>query len=342
MRIGATSNWGSPIAFCFLIAIVAICVEHYASPPGGLQLPALKEGNGDPTVRMGGLNYPREAIDRDGFKVSIPHTAHRIVSQYWSIDEYVYSIVPPQTVVAVSESVYDRKYSNNYLLAEHFRPVIATDPESVLRLNPDLILVSDEMRPDFTSLMRSAGVPVYRMQTMFQTLKQVETAILLTGYLTGYDEAARREANRFHASIEHARNMAADARLHDVPPPRILGLGNSYSYGSETLFQDIVVTLGGVNVGAEGGLKGYDSISSEQIIRWDPDWIVAGADAGSVQALSQQLLKDPAIALTKAAKNGHVLVLENHVFLPMSPYSTLLVEAMANALYGSRMPGHEA
>jgi ABC-type hemin transport system substrate-binding protein len=50
----------------------------------------------------------------------------------------------------------------------------------------------------------------------------------------------------------------------------------------------------------------------------------------------QQLLADPAISITKAARNGHILVLENHIFLPLSPYTTLLVDAMANALYGSK------
>jgi iron complex transport system substrate-binding protein len=342
MRIRTVLSWGSPIALCLFITIVALGVEHYASPPGGLQLPPVKESDGDPTIRMGSANYPREAIDRDGFRTRIPHPAHRIVSQYWSIDEYVYSVVPPETVVAVSESAYKKQYSNTYLFAERFRPVIAIEPEGVLRLSPDLIIVSNNTRPDYTSLMRSAGVPVYRMQTMFQTLKQVEAAILLTGYLTGSDEAARREADHFRASIQRAHERALQARANGAPPPRILGLGGAYSYGRETLFQDIVTTLGGVNVGAEAGLKGYDSINSEQIIRWDPEWIVAGADPGEVQSVLHRLLTDPAISITKAARNGHVLVLENHIFLPMSPYTTLLVDAMAGALYGPEQPGRGA
>jgi iron complex transport system substrate-binding protein len=335
-RIRTTFKWGAPVAFSLLIMIVAFAIERYAYPPGGLQLPPVKESDGDLTIHIGSLKYPREAIDRDGFRVRIPRPAHRIVSQYHSIDEFVYSIVPPETVVAVSESAYEKSYSNAYPFAERFRPVIATDAERVLRLEPDLILVSDNDRPDYMSLMRSAGVPVYRMQTLFQTLNQVKEAILLTGYLTGADDAAQQEANRFRADIEKAHEMAEKARADGTPPPKILGLGGKYSYGRETLFQDIVTTLDGVNVGAEAGLKGYDSINSEQIIRLDPEWIVAGADPGKVQIVLQQLLTDPAISLTKAARTGHVLVLENRIFLPLSPYTTLLVDAMADALYGSK------
>jgi iron complex transport system substrate-binding protein len=335
-RIRTTFRWAVPVAFCLIISIVALAIQRYASPPGGLQLPPIKEGDGDLTIHTGSFAYPREAIDRDGFRVRIPGPARRIVSQYYSIDEFVYSVVPPETVVAVSEGAYEKSYSNAYPFAEQFRPVVATDAETVLRLEPDLILVSDNNRWDYTSLMRSAGVPVYRMQTLFRTLHQVREAILLVGYLTGADAAAHQEADRFQADIEKAHEMAEKARADGIPSPRILGLGGNYSYGRETLFQDIVSKLDGVNVGAEAGLTGYDSINSEQIIRWDPDWIVAGADPGKVQMVLHQLLADPAISITKAGRNGHVLVLENHIFLPLSPYTTLLVDAMAMALYGSK------
>jgi iron complex transport system substrate-binding protein len=336
MSIRTISKWATPIGFSLIITMVAFAIERFAHPPGGLQLPPVKESNGDLSIHTGSLDYPREAIDRDGFRVQIPAPAHRIVSQFYSIDEFVYSIVPPETVVAVSESAYELRYSNAYPFAERFRPAIATDAEKVLRLNPDLILVSDNDRPDYMSLMRSAGLPVYRMQTLFQTLAQVKQAILLVGYLTGADDAAQKEANQFQADVAKAHQMAEKARTEGKPPPRILGLGGNYSYGRETLFQDIVTTLDGVNVGAEAGLKGYDSINSEQIIRWDPEWIFAGADPGKVQIVLHQLLTDPAISLTKAARNGHVFVLENHIFLPLSPYTTLLVDAMASALYDSK------
>jgi iron complex transport system substrate-binding protein len=341
-RFSHVLKWASPVLLSVVVTVVAFAVQHYASPPGGLQLPQAWAGDGDPTILTGSPQYPREAIDRDGSHVEIPHSAHRVVSEYHAIDEFVYSILPPQTVVAVSESAYEKRFSNAYPFAEQYKPVVAGDPERVLRLDPDLILVSDDTRPDYTSLMRSAGVPVYRMQTMFQTLKQVENAILLIGYLTGRDDAARNEALRFHTSIEIAHEKAANALKNGARPPRILGFGGTYSYGRETLFQDIVATLGGVNVGAEAGLKGYDRMNAEQILRWNPEWIVAGADPGKSEEVLQRFLDDPAISLTDAVRHKHILILENHVFLPLSPYTTLLVNAMADALYGPSSPGGHA
>jgi len=227
-------------------------------------------------IRAGSKKYARQTIDSDEVTVRIDRPTHRIVSQYWSIEEYVYSVVPPQDVVAVSESAYLQTISNVYEQVERFHPVVAMDPERVLAVDPELMLASSFGRADYTSLARSSGVPVYRMQTQFQTLAQVEESIRLTGYLTGNDEAAEREAARFHAAIEQAQGL----RPSNAAKPRILGLGGRYSYGKDTLFQDIVTTLGGINVGAENDLKGYDSVDFEQIIRWNPEWIIAGAKPG--------------------------------------------------------------
>ena len=77
---------------------------------------------------------------------------------------------------------------------------------------------------------------------------------------------------------------------------------------------------------AEGGLTGSGAVNSEQIVRWNPEWIVTGTDPGREQEARARLLADPAIALTQAAREGHILVLENRVLLPLSPFTTRLVD----------------
>ena len=326
-----------PVLLILLVVAIARAVHTYASPPGGLQLPALEREEGDARVRMGKLQYPREAVDSDEVTVGIARPAHRIVSQYWCIDEFVYSIVPPRDVVAVSQSAYAEEISNVIQLVQQFKPAVATDVERVVALDPDLMFVSREGRADYTSLARSSGVPVYRMETSFETLDQIEQNIRLVGYMTGQDESAAHEAARFHAAIEKAVSMKPPGSAK----PRILGLGGLYIYGSKTLFQDVVTRLGGVNVGAENGLVGYDSVNFEQIVRWDPEWIIAGAKTGSTKQVLANLMSDPAISLTQAARNGHIVVFDNRVFLPMSPYTSIFVQAIADAIYGREPAGEK-
>jgi iron complex transport system substrate-binding protein len=318
------------VVLAILVCTIAAAVEHFVPPDAGLQINRASAGLRGAAIRTGPAPYPRVAVDSDEFTVRVARPAQRIVSQYWSIDEYVYSVAPPDRVVAVSESAYLPNISNVYREVQNFRPVIATDPERVLRLDPDLLLVSNNSRADFCALVRSTNAPIYRVFTTFTTLAQVADTIRLTGYLTGQDASAAKELNRFWREIERAKSR----RKPGAGSPRILGFSGHSSYGTETLFDDVVRTLGGINVGAEGGLKGYDAINSEQIVRWNPEWIVAGSDRGKTGQVLASLLADPAIAITPAARAGHILVFEFNVFLPTSPFTTMLVNAIAEAIYG--------
>jgi iron complex transport system substrate-binding protein len=263
--------------------------------------------------------------------VVVPRAPTRIVSQYWSVDEYVYALVPPERVVGVSETAYSDASSNVLPYVTRYRPAIATDPEQVLRANPDLVIAPDSGRAEVTGILRDAGLPVYRMLTQFETLDAIAAHIGLVGYLTGEDAAAAAETERFRRVIARAAAM----RPPDGRAPRVLGMGATYTYGSQTLFHDILRVLGAENVAATHGFTGYDHVSDEQIVRWDPEWIIAGAIRGQARQTRAALLARPAIAVTSAARLGHVVAIEDDVFLPMSPYTARLVELLAGLFYGN-------
>ena len=328
MRGRLVGFWQAP-AVLGCVLVLSIAIGHWAPRLEGLQLARDAFHYGRSTVHAGAAAYPREAWDSSGSRLRLSSKPERLVSKYWSIDEFLYREVPPEHIVGVSDSAYKSSYSNVCGLARKYRPAVATDPERVLRLNPGLVLLSSSDRSNFDAVMDQAGVPVYRMYTMFTTLDQVEEHIRLVAYLTGEDGRGEIEAHRFRTEIERARNL----RPTGARAPRILGFGGNYSYGAETLFHDIVKTVGGINVGAEHGLRGYDSVNSELIARWNPEWIVAGADQGKVDEVRRKIASDPGIAVTDAVRNGRVLVFANKIFLPMSPYSTFLVTALAEALW---------
>jgi iron complex transport system substrate-binding protein len=290
------------------------------------------EGHGRADVRIGGAAYPRRAIGADNEETAVAAPPARLVSQFSSTDELLYAVVPPARVVGVSENAYRASSSNVHELAARFRPAIALDPERVLLSDPDLVFTPAEMRSDVPGLLRAAGLPVYRIHTMFPTLASIEAHIRLVGYLTGEDARADAEARRFAESIARA----AARRPADLRRPRVMGFGGSYSYGAETLFHDILRVLGAENVAATHGFAGYDRVSDEHIVRWDPEWIVAGADRGQADRVRQRLLASPAIAATTAGRRRQVVVFENHVFLPLSPFTSRFVEALADALYGAQ------
>jgi iron complex transport system substrate-binding protein len=319
-----------------VVAMAGIAVLVQARAPGGLVPPPDRPDRAyEKRVVMGDLAYPREAVGADGVHTRIARVPRRIVSQFWSIDEYLYAIVPPERIVGVSETAYLEASSNVLPFVNRFHPVIATDPEVVLRANPDLVLTDESARWELPGLLRQAGVPVHRIYSRFETLQAIEDNIRLMGYLTGEDARAETVRQDFHATIAHAAAM----RPAGLPAPRVLGMGGAYTYGRDTLFNDVLRVLGAENVAATHGFVGYDGVTDEYIARWDPDWIIAGANRGQAAAVRAQLLARPAVATTSAARLGHVVVIENDVFYAMSPYTAQLVETLAGVLYGGANRG---
>jgi iron complex transport system substrate-binding protein len=281
-------------------------------------------------ARVGALSYPRHATGADSVTAIIDAPPRRLISQSSPTDEFLYSIVPPERVVGVSDVAYQERISNVLEMVRRYQPIVALEPERILRADPDVVLTPAEMRLDVPGLLRAAGVPVYRAQTMFPTLESVEEQIRVIGYLAGEDARAEEAAGRFHEIVR----AASTRKPEGAPPPRVMGFGGVYSYGSQTLFHDILRVLGAENVAATHGFVGYDRVTDEHIVRWNPEWIVAGADRGEVEQVRARLLAHPAIGATAAARLGQIVVLENHVFLPLSPFTAALVEALADALYG--------
>lgn len=322
----------APLAALGAAIVVATLVVYQWTPAGLLPTPARPPGAPrPPQVRVEGDAYPRHAIGADGVRTAIEAPPRRLVSQSLSSDEFLYAIVPPERVVGVSDAAFESKFSNVHQVAMQYRPIVALDPERILRVRPDLILTPADARSEVPGLLRAAGIPVHRIETMFPTLASLEEHIRLVGYLTGEDARADAELRRFRDVIARA----ASRKPAGAPAPRVMGFGGIYSYGSNTLFHDILRTLGAENVAATHGFVGYDRVTDEHIVQWDPDWIVAGADRGRVDDVRAQLMARPAIAATSAAARGQIVVLENHVFLPLSPFTSQLVEALAEALYGS-------
>ena len=210
-----------------LTGIIAGAVQHFAAPAGGIRAAWQSNWPGNPAVRTGGQDYPRQAIDSDAFTVSVPGPARRIVSQYWSIDDYVYSVAPPEHVIAVSETAYVPGISNVYHHVQRFRPAIATDLERVLRLSPDLLIVSNSSRADYCAIVRSAGMPIYRAFTMFTTLEELAETIRLTGYLTGEDLSCRCGSKSLLGRHRGRESQAAAERASAAYPGdlRTLRLG---------------------------------------------------------------------------------------------------------------------
>ena len=318
-------------ALALSVGAAALLIETVGDAGGRLALEGQSRRTVAPTAGAADP-FPRTVTDDFGKVVTIPAPPARIVSNSFTVDGLLFAIVGPERVAAVSPFSMDARYSDVAETAQRLGLPSSESPEIALRLKPDLVFTGLHARAEWLSLMRHAGAPIYGVGDTLLTMSDVMSLVRRIGYLTGSDESADRLARSWAVRLGRARNRIPETR---AAPPRVLGYSRalSYSYGTETLFHDVVTLLGATNVGAEQGLRSYQRISTEEIANWDPEWIVTGADPGRRDWLERELLADPGIAVTRAARSGQILILPQHVFLSVSHDVIRLIESIAEALY---------
>ena len=273
--------------------------------------------------------FPRTVRDHAGDALRLPRPPSRIASQALVTDHFLFAVVPPSRIAAVSAVARDRRYSYVADVVAGMDVAVAGDPEALLRRRPDLLLASNTARADYVALARGAGIPTFRLLTVYEDFSQIAAGLETVGRLTGEERAAERVIRRFRERI-----AAAVARRPAAARPRVLVyVAFSGTFGAGSLFDHILTELGAVNVAAEQGIGPHGDIGSEQIAAWDPDWIVADAPAGDEAAVRRRLLDHPAVAVTTAGRTGQILVIDHRQFITMSQYAAGLTETVAAALY---------
>ena len=283
-----------------------------------------------PETAPSSAGFPREVRDHRGGAVRLARPPSRIASQALVTDHFLFALVSPSRIVAVSPVARDPRYSYVAGVVAGMDVAVADDGEALLRRRPDLLVVSQTARADLVALARAAGVPTFRLPTVFDDFSQIAGGLETVGRLTGAERAAEQAVRRFRERVA----AAAARRPAASPPPRVLVYASfSGTFGAGSLFDHVLTTLGAVNVAAEQGIGPHATIGGEQIAAWNPDWIVADAPAGEEAAVRRRLLENPAVAVTTAGRTGQILVVDHRRFITMSHHAAGLTEAVAAALY---------
>lgn len=291
--------------------------------------PADKNPNARSVADPKSLSFPRQVRDGSGQLVTFEAPPRRIVSQTLGTDEILLAICSPERIVGLGRFALDPKYSNVVEQARAAGPPVVQNTEEILQLKPDLVLVASYSRAEIVEQLQSAGARVFRLAN-FDRIEYIARNIRAVGQATGDDE----RADALVAQME--RELAA---IRDGVPaggrrPRVISYSPSGSTaGANTLFDEVLRTVGAINVVAENGIEGFRKVSAEQVAEWQPDFIIVGADADKFEETRRQLLANPAVAATEAARAGRIIMIENRSLLTVSHNVVNLVRTLADRLY---------
>jgi iron complex transport system substrate-binding protein len=212
----------------------------------------------------------------------------RIVSLTICTDQLLLQLVEPERIVSLSYLAADPRYFPDAETARRFTLNHGL-AEEVIALKPDLVLATVFSAGFTTSLLERQGYRVQRFG-IAKDLDEVREQVMTLGALTGRTTQAATLVDTLQTAV-----AASSARLRPLlEGERAVFLSNNgVVYGSDTLQDSFLHSLGLVNVASEAGLHGPAPMTLEALIAARPTLVFMPLSSATEAQLAHPLLRHP-------------------------------------------------
>lgn len=277
-----------------------------ASQPEAVSEPAADTPEAaDPTAQPDGASetsYPVTVTDQAGRQVTIESEPETLVSGYYITTSLLIALGLQDELVGI-EAKADTRPIYALSAPELLElPSVGTAKEFGLEgcaaLAPDLVILPLKLESAADSLAE-LGIPALLVNPEDQAL--LNEAVTLIG--TATNTQARAQA-LLDFSAEQKQRLADTLAGAETPSVYLAGNSDFLSTAGDAMYQsDMIRMAGGVNAAAEITDTYWAEVSYEQVLAWDPDYIVLASDAGYTV---DDVLADPNLAGCAAVENGNV------------------------------------
>lgn len=246
--------------------------------------------------------YPVTLTDHAGREVTIENEPQRIVSGYYISTSAIIALDLDEKLVGIEAKADKRaiyKLSAPELIA---LPNVGTakefDLEGCAALEPDLVILPLKLK-NAAETLSGLGIDVLLVNPETQEL--LTDMVNLIASAAGVQEKANALLDFTAAQEAHLLEV-----LQGAVQPSVYLAGNSsmLSTAGEAMYQSGMIRLaGGKNVAAQISDAYWVEISYEQLLAWDPEYIILASDAAYA---AEDVMTDPNLTDCAAVKNGHV------------------------------------
>lgn len=209
----------------------------------------------------------------------------------------------------------------------------ALSVEGVLGLGPDLVIAdAGAGPPEAVEALRAAGVPFAETsgevspEGVLEKITAVAKALDLEA-----EGAVLRDSVAGQLRQAEARAQAVGARKSVLFLLSLQG-GRVMAGGNGTSAEGIITLAGAVN--AAQGFDGWKQITDEAVIAASPD-VILMMDRGGDQAVTEADVRaHPALSLTPAVEQGHILRMDGMLLLGFGPRTPKAAADLHAAIYG--------
>ena len=258
--------------------------------------------------------------DSCGRTVELPMEIETIVPS-GSLAQMILYTVCPEKLLSLASSLsrtqkryLDESIWNLPVTGQFYGGAATVNLEEILRAAPDVIIdmgeSMDSIASDMDGLQAQTGIPVVFIEASLTTMEQAYRTL---GELTGDTERAAACADYIRDTLADVTGRASlipeNERLRTV---YAVGENGTEVYGKSSLHAETLELVGAENVAIveRYNSKGRTEVSVEQMLIWNPDVLILGADADL-----RDILNDPAWTGVSAVQSGRVYE------VPVGPYN---------------------
>ena len=274
-------------------------------------------------------NWNLILTDMSGRELTFEKSVARIVALQPADCEILYVIGAGELLVGRGEYC---NYPEDVLAVPPVQSGFETNFEQIIALDPDVVVMPKMgQREDDIRKLEAAGI--ITVVSDAQTIEGVYEAITLLGQLTGKVENAAVLVQSMKDSFAQIRMDSKDktgGSVYFEASPLEFGL---WTAGTGTFMDEIASMLGLTNAFAD--LAGWQSVSEEQVLARDPDFIVTTAMYfGEGPEPAAEVLARPNWGNIKAVRNNNVFNADSDAITRPGPRLVDAAWAFYDFLYG--------
>lgn len=316
---------------CFVATVLSLtlaaCAASLDAPTGAASAPATGQTN-SPLAGQAQA-YPRTYIDALERTVTLQSPPQAIVPLSPSVTEILFAIGAGDQVIA-------RTRHDNYPTQVESLPSVggitaeSVSIETILALEPDLIIAGSRRQLEIVDLLAAADIPVFVLAP--QSLDDITAAMLTMGEMTGHQSDAQAVVDDMKARIAAVQEI-----VDRIPPEQRITVFYEVWHepltttSEATFIGELLVLAGGINI--FGDLEGtYPNVSDEQVIIRDPQ-VIVGPSSHNEQLTPEQLATRPGWADLSALQNDAVYAIDGDIISRPGPRVVDALEALAALFY---------
>ena len=204
-------------------------------------------------------------------------------------------------------------------------------PEKIISLNPDAVLIDASSGPSSAIDSLKSSAQSLTLISEAWTLADIAKKITAIGSAIGAPKSAA-------ALIRSLNKTVTDSKIRRIPAPKIAFL---YLRGTSSIFlmggpgsgaDSLIQASGAVDVGALTLPHPFNSLTSEALVRADPDVILVMTKGMESVGGLKGLLALPGVAQTSAGINKRVIAVDDSLLLSFGPRTPGLIGELARSL----------